>query len=235
MTKEELDLLEQKLNAVELQIRKAEIRIEVTKTLNRYETYFQGADCNGITHGTCAWDDPDIWIDAGMGARLDGGRASLEFFDQRPALARMPGALVEHESCSMIVEVADDCMTAKTCDFAPGYKCLALGRSQVWSMGKCYHDFKQIDGQWLIFHRHWFVVCEAEAAYGLLYQNRSYWKECMFDELDSIHNGNITVPPVFVEYQDNYRKDGHLYLYPEPPDPYQTFDGNSDFKRTRGY
>lgn len=235
MTTEELNLLEQRLDSIEQNIRKAEIRIEVIKTLNRYETYFQGADCNGITHGTCAWNDPDIWIDAGMGARLDGGRASLEFFDQRPALARMPGALVEHESCSMVVEVAEDGKTAKTCDFAPGYKCLALGRSQVWSLGKCYHDFKLTDEGWRIFHRHWFVVCEAEAALGILYQNRSYWKECMFAELDSIHNGNITVPPVFVEYQDNYRKDGHLYMYPEPPDPYESFDGNSDFKRTREY
>ena len=164
-----------------------------------------------------------------------GSRPNLEFFDQRPALARMPGALVEHESLAKVIEVAEDGKTAKVAEFSPGYKCLALGRSQVWSMGKYYHDLVKTDGVWKIWHWHWFIFVEADAAYGWLYQNRSYWKECMFDELDSIHNGNITVEPEPCPYEDNYRQDGHMYAYPEPPKAYDSWEDASDLMRTREY
>ena len=164
-----------------------------------------------------------------------GSRPNLEFFDQRPALARMPGALVEHESLAKVIEIAEDGNTAKVAEFSPGYKCLALGRSQVWSMGKYYHDLIKVDGVWKIWHWHWFIFVEADAAYGWLYQNRSYWKECMFDELDSIHNGNITVPPEPCPYEDNYRQDGFMYPYPEPPAPYHTWEDASDLQKTRPY
>ncbi len=225
---------EQRLGELERKISRAEAVVGITKTINTYELYFQGADCNGI----CAnvdWDSPDVWIEAGMGGKSVGARPNLEFFDQRPALARMPGALVEHESVTQVIEVAGDGMTAKVIDFCPGYKCLALGHSQVWSMGKYYHDMKLVDGEWKIWHGHWFVMVEADAAYGWLYQNRSYWKECMFEELDSIHNSNVTVPMVPTDYSDNYRVDGRLYMYPEPPKPYEEWDSPVDMIRSREY
>ena len=57
----------------------------------------------------------------------------------------------------------------------------------------------------------------------------------MFDELDSIHNGNITVEPEPCPYEDNYRQDGYMYVYPEPPKPYETWEEADDLIRTRGY
>ncbi|MBR0091835.1 MAG: hypothetical protein IJP92_09060 [Lachnospiraceae bacterium] len=231
----ELDILEKRLDDLEKKIAKAEAVISIVKDINLYELYFQGADCNGITKAV-DWDAPGVSIEAGMGGKSVGARPNLEFFDQRPALARMPGALVQHESVTQLVEVADDLETAQVIDFCPGYKCLALGKSQVWSMGKYYHDMiRQKDGSYKIWHGHWFVVVEADAALGWLHQNRSYWKECMFSELDSIHNSNVTVPMVLTEYGDNYRADGYLYMYPEPPDPYSSFSESSDMKRTREY
>ncbi len=226
--------MERRLAALEAKITHAEDVIAINKEINKYLSYFQGADCNGIT-STVNWDAPAVWSDAGMGGRMVGSRPNLEFFDQRPALARMPGALVEHESLAKVIEVAEDGKTAKVAEFSPGYKCLALGRSQVWSMGKYYHDLIKVDGEWKIWHWHWFIFVEADAAYGWLYQNRSYWKECMFDELDSIHNGNITVAPIPCPYEDNYRQDGYMYAYPEPPEPYGVWEDASDLKRTRDY
>ena len=230
-----LEEMEKKLDMLEKKIARTEAMLACRKLLNTYELYVQGADCNGITKNLDLRPEDEIWIDAGMGAALAGPRANLEFFDQRPALARMPGALVEHESVTQVIEIADDLQTAKAIDFCPGYKCLALGQSQVWSMGKYYKDLKYVDGEWKIWHGHWFVVCEADAAYGWLYQNRSYWKECMFEELDSIHNGNITAAPAPTRPGDNYRADGYLYMFPEPPDPYAAWEEPADTKFTRGY
>lgn len=229
----DLDALERRLDALEKRITRAEDSLGIANVINRYLLYFQAADCNGIT-ANIDWDLPDVWSDVGKGRHV-GSRPNLEFFDQRPALAKMPGAIVQHESVCKVIEVDAEGKTAKVAEFSPGFKCLALGRSQVWSMGKYYHDLVKVDGKWRIWHWHWFIFVEGEAAYGWLYQSRSYWKECLYEALDSIHSKNITVRPQPSPYSDNYRKDGFMYPYPEPPDAYATWDGADDLKKTRSY
>lgn len=231
MTETELNA---RLDALEKQITRDEDIQEIRKCINTYLLYFQGADANGIT-ATVDWDAPRVWSEAGMGGRSVGSRPNLEFFDQRPTLARMPGALVQHESASAVIEIAGDGQTAKVADYSPGFKCLAQALSQTWSQGKYYHDMIKVNGRWKIWHWHWFIIVEGSAAYGWLYQNRSYWKECLFPELDGIHNNNVTVPMEPGTYNDNYRVDGHVYLYPEPPYPYETWEGEDDMKNTRPY
>lgn len=233
MQEAEFDSLNKKLDEIDSNITLAEDYIGIRKAINRYLLYFQAADSNGIT-SNIDWDLPEVWSDVGKG-RWVGSKSNLEFFDQRPALAKMPGALVQHESVCKVIEVDAAGITAKVSEFSPGFKCLALGRSQVWSMAKYYHDLVKVNGEWKIWHWHWFIYIEGEAALGWLYQNRSYWKECLHEALDSIHCKNITVPPQPSPYTDNYRKDGFMYQYPEPPNPYGFWDGSDDLKKTRAY
>ena len=229
-----LDEFEAQLDALDKEVTHAEDMVEINKVINTYYQYFQGADCNGITKNI-QWDADRVWSDCGMACRMVGSRANLEFFDQRPAVARLRGSLVQHESTSKVVEIAKDGMTAKSTSYSPGYKCLAQGHSQVWSMAKTGHDLIKMDGVWKIWHWHWVVVTEMEAAYGILYQNRSYWKECMFDELEGIHNGNITVPPEPAAPTENYRRNGSMYMFPEPPEPYDTYTESTTLNYTRKY
>lgn len=222
------------LDELEAQITHDEDMIEIRKCINTYLLYFQGADCNGIT-STIDWDSPNVWSEAWMGGRSVGSRPNLEFFDQRPALARLPGALVQHESNAIVIQVAKDGKTAKASSFSPGFKCLAQAYSQTWSQSRYYHDLVKKDGKWKIWHWHAMLCVEGNNALGWLYQNISYWKECMFDELDCIHNNNITIPMEPPSSFETYRVDSHFYPYPEPPAPYDTWEHEDDMVFTRGY
>ena len=233
MERAECEAAERRLDALERKITHAEDCIAISNIINRYLLYFQAADANNIT-ATVDWDLPLVWSDVNKG-RLMGSRPNLEFFDQRPSLARMPGALVQHESACKVIEIDEEGITAKTAEMSPGFKCLALGRSQVWSMAKYYHDLRKVNGEWKIWHWHWFNFIEGDAGLGWMYQNRSYWKECRYEELDSIHSKNITVPPEPSPYTDYFRKDGHMYPYPEPPAPYAVWDQSDDLTKTRPY
>jgi ketosteroid isomerase-like protein len=225
--KERLDKLEEKITL-------AEDILEIKKVINKYRLNFQGADANAILQDF-AFEMDDVSVDGSMGGKFVGERPIREFFDQRPVLARMPGAIVEHDSTTQVVVVAKDGKTARVANYSPGYKCLAQAYSQVWSLGKTYYDMIKIDGKWKIWHMHWFIYAEGEAAYGWLYQQRSYYQECLFPALDGIHNFNITVPPVPCPKTDNYRTDKPVYYYPEPPTDYETWDKMEDIKKTRKY
>jgi hypothetical protein len=226
--------LKSRLESLEKDITLAEDILEIKKVINRYLIYFQGADANGLLQDF-AFEMLDISLDTSKGKKLVGEKAIRQFFDQRPVLALMQGALVQHEFTTQVITVAKDGKTAKAAAFSPGFKCLTPGFSQVWSLGKYYYDMIKIDGRWKIWHLHWFIYVEGEAAYGWLYQQRSYCKECLFPELDGIHNLNITVPAVACPKTDNYRTDKPVYYYPEPPEPYDTWDGMNDLVSTRGY
>ena len=223
-----------RLDKLQAKITKAEDILEVKKLASRYLQYFQGADANGIM-ADFAFEMPDVSLDGSMGSKFVGEKPIREFFDQRPTLARMPGALVEHETTTQVVVIAKDGKTARMTAFSPGYKCLAQAFSQVWSLGKYYFEYIKINGRWKIWHVRWFVIVEGEAALGWLFQNRSYWKECLFPELDGIHNLNITVEPQPSVFCDNYRSDGRIYFCPEPPDEYDTWTGSTEINNTRGY
>jgi len=226
--------LRERLDKLEAQITLAEDILEIKKVLHKYRLYFQGADANALLQDW-ALELPDVSLDGSMGGKFVGARPIREFFDQRPVLAMMPGALVEHEEATHVITVAKDGKTARVVNYSPGYKCLAQGYSQVWSLGKIYYDMIKLDGRWKMWHMHWFIYVEGEAAYGWLYQQRSYFKECLFPALDGIHNLNITVPAVPCPKTDNFRTDKPIYYYPEPPEPYDTWDGMNDLINTRGY
>lgn len=149
-------------------------------------------------------------------------------------MARLPGALVQHETTSQIVVVANDGETARFIAFSPGFKCLAPGHSQVWSLGKYYVEFIKINGQWKIWHMQWAVEVEGDAAYGWLYQTRSYFKECLFPDLDCIHKGDRNMIPAN-NYIDYFKTDMVQYFLPEPPAPYDTWDKYNALYRTREY
>lgn len=233
MTDQEINA---RLDELEAQITRDEDMLEIRKCIDTYLLYFQGADCNGIT-STVNWDapEPKVWSEAWMGGRVLGPRSNLQFFDQRPTLARYQGAIVQHESASPVIEVAKDGKTAKVCSFSPGFKCLAYGHAQTWSQSRYYQDLIKIDGVWKIWHWHAMLAVEGHAAYGWLYQNMSYWKECLFSELDGIHNKNIDGGLGPDSGAETYRPDAVFYLYPEPSQPYDTYEHEDDMLNTRGY
>lgn len=85
------------------------------------------------------------------------------------------------------------------------------------------------------WHWHAMLCVEGHAAYGWLYQNLSYWKECLFPELDPIHNKNIEGGLGPDSGAETYRQDAVFYPYPEPPMPYDTYEKEDDMLFTRGY
>ena len=223
---------EKRLNALEARIEHEEGIIEIKTIMNRYLQYFQGADANNILQDW-AFERDDCSVELGRG-KFQGERTIRLFFDQRPDLARLPGALVEHETTSQVVTIADDGQTARFIAFSPGYKCLAPGHSQVWSLGRYYVEFIKIEGRWKIWHMQWAVIVEGDAALGWLYQNRSYFKECLFPELDCIHRGDQNMIPAD-NVIDHYKMDMVQYFLPEPPPPYKTWDKYNALFRTREY
>lgn len=220
------------LDALEARITHAEDIAQITHVVNRYAICFHRGDPNGIA-GCFALSLPDVCVEFGEW-KAAGAAAVLHLYSTRPHIARMPGTLVQHEIVTQSITIADDGKTAKVAAFAPGFKGLAPADSQVTLLGKYYLELSKAEGSWKIWHLQWVLTAEADMAYGWLFQNRSYYKECDFTPLDERPGPDGPWTPS-AQYIDFYKPDEITNLLPEPPHPYSHWDGYTATKNTRGY
>lgn len=220
-----LDVLEEKINR---SVSLAEIR----NLINRYLIYLENGDVKGIA--SCfAMEDPEVSLELGRG-KYQGKKEIMDFYGQRVEIGRMGGVIVEHGAAAPSVEIAGDGKTARVSLLSPGFKCLARAESEAWDMGRYYIELTATKEGWKFWHLQWIVVVEGDTCYGWLTQNRSYLKECEYPLLDEACKAEELVRPsdCFVDY---YKPDEINQFLPEPPAPYETWDGYGVRRDTRGY
>lgn len=224
--------LSARLDALETRIEHAEDLAQIAGVMNRYAQCFQHGDADAIT-ACFALSLSDVCVEFGEQKAL-GAEAVRYFYAGRPRIARMAGTLVQHEMAAPAIAVAEDRRTARATAFAPGFKGLAAADSQVTLLGKYYMDLTRAEGTWKIWHLQWILTAEADMAYGWLFQNRSYYKECDFPPLDErpAPQGPWAASDACIDY---YKPDERTNLLPEPPQPYAHWDGYAAARDTRGY
>ena len=224
--------LNKRLDRLESRITGAQDIEEIKNLLYRYLFYLENSDVEKIA--SCfALEDPDVFLETGRG-RFQGKEQILTFYNQRVEIGRLPGAMVEHGAGAPAIVCAKDRKTARATFLSPGFKCLPQGDSQAWDMGRYYAELRATTEGWKIWHLQWIVAVEGDAAYGWLTQNRSYLKECDYPLLDELGKEEEALTPSSF-YADYYKPDEKNRFLPEPPEPYETYDGYQVLKDTRGY
>jgi len=81
------------------------------------------------------------------------------FFKEKIGMADQPGWMFEHDLTSPQIVVADDGQTARGVWTSPGHETTRQpdGKFRAeWAWGRVAADFIKIDGQWKIWHYHWY-------------------------------------------------------------------------------
>lgn len=224
--------IKQKLDDLEARIACDETIEEIKTLLRKYAMYFQSGDVNQILK-CFASEREDVEVIFGR-SKISGKLAIAEYYAARPQIVRLPGTFITHELSSEVITVANDGKTARVVADASGIKGLAPANSQVRLLGKYYFDIiKEADG-WKIWHLQWILTADADFNYGWLFQNRAYYIEDDYPALSEEPRLNMRLEAADA-YVDYFKPDEIQYLFPEPPEAYETWDGYAVTRKSRKY
>jgi hypothetical protein len=157
---------------------------------------------------------PDVSIEAEVSGVFIGIEGVRRFFGGHEQMPRNNlGLLSEHYALCPVIEVAKDGKTARGTWLAPGITCIGPQKVQAWTWGKYACDYIKEDGQWKIWHLHWYVTFEAPYEKGWLYQ---------INMAEAYAGGgpDPRTPDKPTTYHKPFNPEGENYLIPEPPEPY---------------
>jgi hypothetical protein len=105
-----------------------------------------------------ALKQPDVSVEIAMWGVFVGAESIKKLYEEGHG-EPVAGTMFEHDLTTPIIEVAEDCQTAKGLWFSPGHE-TPLGEDgkpvAKWSWGKFGADFIKEDGEWKIWHYHWY-------------------------------------------------------------------------------
>jgi hypothetical protein len=134
----------------------------------------------------------------------------------------VPGTMFEHQLTTPVIQVAADGRTAKGLWFSPGHETTADANGNLdpnWCWGKFGADFIKEDGQWKIWHYHWYDTF-------MIPYDKS-WVETPQPAPDAIQTPPGIVPDQPPTSRSTYWPDQVRRPIPEYPEPYETWDGKS--------
>lgn len=130
------------------------------------------------------------------------------------------GTMHEHYLTTYVIQVAKDGQTAKGIFFSPGHESWKTSKDEryaTWVWGKYGCDFIKEDGEWKIWHLHWYTSFRCD-----FYKS---WQEPMnIPGLEFEQEAHIP-PDKPTTYHKPYGLDVELDAKPEYPEPYETWDG----------
>lgn len=203
----------------------------VENLFDRYLQYYALQHRDGIL-STFALDEPTVSVEEAYSEVFQGRAKVEEYYDCLRRLAGKKGILLEQQCACPVIEIAGDGATAKLVCFSRGVKGVAPAQVQTYIAGRYYVDFlKQPDGQWKIWHLHWFVIYDTPVKVGFLNQQTTDHAEWLVPEMQDVFTAQPNKPSTYWPVIFN-PKTSYDYI-PEAPDPYETYDGITDQKRTR--
>ena len=225
---ERLELLEKELEAVKLQLARAQAVTEIANTMARYNYYHSGGrqrDCLD----QFAMRTPGVAIEIAMWGQYHEAEGLYENYVEgiakhEQSIGARKGWYCEHPIYNPLIEVAADCKTAKAewqtfgpepakehpedpdCPFDPN-----------WMYGKYQADFIVENGHWKIWHLQIMpdIMCPT---------CKPFTEQRPHDDFVP------TDMPGFAERQKSFCEEYDVNkvrkFWPQPPEPYGTFEGS---------
>ena len=128
------------------------------------------------------------------------------------------GTMFEHDLCSPMIAVAKDCKTARGVWFSPGHETGRFYGSATpvatWTWGKLNVDFIKEDGEWKIWHYHWYRTFRVPF--------HESWTEAPLPPTRPLPEG-VPQPTYPCKYHNPYSVDAQMLPIPPCPDDYETW------------
>lgn len=132
------------------------------------------------------------------------------------------GTMHTHHLDTYVIQVAKDRKTAKGIFFSPGHETWVRqgGNIATWVWGKYGCDFIREDGEWKIWHLHWYTAFRAD-------YYKSWQEEFKLPFVEAVAAAGTDELPADkpTTYHNPYSLDFEMEVYPDFPEPYDTWDG----------
>lgn len=169
-----------------------------------------------------ALEQPDVSVEIAMWGVFIGPDQVRKMYGGMSEGTARPGAMFEHQFTTPMIQVAKDGKTAKGLWFSPGHETPPDENGNPvakWCWGKYGADFIKEDGEWKIWHFHFYdtFMCPFDKD----------WVQTPQPPLGTIeeHPGRKPDKPPTV--RSSYFPDQVRRPIPEYPEPYDTWDGKS--------
>ena len=186
------------------------MRLHTPKTMKRTPELF-------------ALKQPDVSVEIAMwGVYI--GTEQIKNVYQKMMVEPLEGHMFEHQFTTPMIQIAGDGQTAKGVWYSPGHETAFRGGKlqAFWNYGRYGADFIKEDGEWKIWHFHFYGVFMCP-----------YYKSWVDNEpppIGAIGGPNSDkYPPTKAEItmDAGYRTTWVRELTPDCPKPYETWDGKS--------
>jgi hypothetical protein len=119
-----------------------------------------------------------------------------------------------------MIQVAKDRKTAKAIFYSPGHETFVRkeGKIATWCWGKYGNDFIREDGEWKIWHLHWYTTFRTP-------YDRSWQEPYEVPFVETMRSKVPNQKPC--TYHKPYSVDVVFDEMPPYPEPYDTWDGKS--------
>jgi hypothetical protein len=220
------------IQEINKRIERMEAIYAISNCFHKYLQYLSLQHKPGVLE-CFALECEDVSFESAKSGVYVGADSISRYFDYLPEMAKLRGMLYEQFSFDQVIEIARDGRTAKLTSVSPGLNVNAGARVQAWNNGKFYIDFfKTANGEWKIWHLHRFLTYEAELERGPLYTQYTHDIEMSYKEMADCFTANPDKPTTYFKL---FNPKTRNYMLPEPPEPYEEWEGMSDLIRTRPY
>ena len=169
-----------------------------------------------------ALKQPDVSVEIAMWGVFIGPDQIRKMYTEMSEGAAKPGAMFEHQWTTPMIQVAKDGKTAKGLWFSPGHETPPDENGKPvakWCWGKYGADFIKEDGQWKIWHLHFYdtFMCPFDSS----------WVDTPQPPLDFVEEHPGFKADKRPTVRSTYFPDQVRGPMPEYPEPYETWDGKS--------
>jgi hypothetical protein len=215
------DNIEERLKEMEKKIERLEAYNEIQNLVAKYVNIHTPLSMH-LSPELFALKQPDVSVEIAMWGKLIGADQVNNMFKGMSERKPEPGTMFEHQLTTPVIQVADDCKTAKGLWFSPGHETTKDEDGNLqphWCYGKFGADFIKEDGKWKIWHYHWYDT--------FMVPYDKSWVDAPQPGPDEVFTPpGITAdePPTS---RSTYFTDQVRKPIPEYPEPYETWDGKS--------
>lgn len=224
-------VLLQKIEELTKRVERAEAVNDIQRLIgNYYNNHLMGDSDEYMTMST-SWqlfaDRPDTTYevaDYGLFVGFDNVKAFLTPVGG-PASGgespkRLPGAMMEHWLTTPMIVVAEDGQTARGVWHSPGSE--TVGEMCQWALGRVAADFIKIDGQWKIWHYHYYRIYRTD--FDTPWNKMDQSKISRHRDKESYRaaggDPDRIYPPTYVNF---FGPDAVMEPIPPTPQPYETW------------
>ncbi len=207
---------------MDLKLEKLWIAQECRNQMGRYE-YYHSAKLHEKTYELFALKKDDCWIenfDLGFFNGADSIKRFFVDFHNKMDGDNIDGSFCQHDLTTEVIVVADDLKTAKACWMSPGCETRRdpnTGKlTSYWVWVKYAVDFIEEDGEWKFWH---FTIFSDFCS--------EYYTEWVDMKYVTPATPDMLAPDDTSVCSLAYTNKTKPQLWPIPPIPYKTYDGNT--------